>query len=407
MPGSANIDFSQSEINTFANETRQLNATSLMSEDYEKTPGFNYGNNHNMSSTKNTTSCLLSNQFAMIGYIIVPTFLIIGLFGNTMTIIVMRNSLFRRTSIAMILVALSLSDSTLLVMVPFNKLFLQKYLGLDVRALHWLGCKTFFWFWRTAKMTSSWFIVLISLERFVVIMHPLRAKTLVTKRAASYGILLVYLFIGGYNFIWVCFSDVIRAGKCLSNVPDKAANVLFVRAFIIGGSSLYTHIPVVLTALLNVVSVTKLVRQDRKRKSMTPHMKTLHYKRQDKSNALSAMLISVSVAFFVLVTPISVLHALTVYRGVNLFHTTDYNLSIVRELAMITEQLNYSINFYLYVLCSRAFRKQFLSIMNRMCSCENYPRLSISIVKRSREKSEDPTTSATSSENNKDETRVG
>ncbi|KAK2140932.1 hypothetical protein LSH36_1201g00044 [Paralvinella palmiformis] len=400
--GSGSMDGNQSQ-NAFDTET---STGSLMPEDYDTIIDTPYNDEYNISSADNQVILLIIKRFQMIGYVVVPTFLLVGLFGNTMTVIVMRHSLFRATSIAIILVALSLSDSALLLMVPFNKLFVQKYLGFDVRALHWFGCKAFFWFWRTAKMTSSWFIVLISLERFVVINYPLKARTLVTKRTAVCGILLVYTVIGTFNLIWVSFSDVIRGGKCLSNVADDPAKTAFVRAFVVAGSSLYTHIPVVLTVFFNLISVIKLIRQDRKRRLMTQMMRVTHPKRQDTSSLLSAMLIGISFAFFVLVTPISVLHALTVYKGVNLFHTTDYVLVIVREVAMTTEQLNYSINFYLYVLCSSAFRKQFVSIIKkRICCHDGRPRIAITIADGGNKINKESAKTATPDEDKEDKSR--
>ncbi|XP_050409643.1 growth hormone secretagogue receptor type 1-like, partial [Patella vulgata] len=125
-----------------------------------------------------------------IGYLAIPVFLVIGLSGNTLTIIVMLSQQFRKMSFSVILVALALSDTTLIIMLPFNKGFVREILGVDIRALSSAGCKLFFFMFRSAKMTSSWFVVFLCLEKFVAVWFPLKIKFICTKRNAYIGLII-------------------------------------------------------------------------------------------------------------------------------------------------------------------------------------------------------------------------
>ncbi|KAK2141532.1 hypothetical protein LSH36_1086g00017 [Paralvinella palmiformis] len=316
------------------------------------------------SSTNNSVSRMMTvERLQMVKRVVVPTFLLVGLFGNTMTIIAMGHSLFRVTPIAIILVALSLSDSALLLMVPFDKLFVQKYLGFDVRVLHWFGCKTFFWFWRTAKMTSSWFVVLISLERFVVIIRPLKARTMVTKRTAVYGILLVCALSAVYNVGLARISDVIRNGRCEPGIPNIPAHRIIVRGLLFGALCLYTFIPIALVLFINIFPMFVLRRQLAD-KTAPPGDEEVNDVGGDTPDRLSSMLYGVIVIFSILMFPVAILH---VIPEAHPSETSSMPLAIFRLSAETMEELNYSVHFYVYTICSCLFRERLRSLFGFSC----------------------------------------
>jgi hypothetical protein len=78
---------------------------------------------------------------------------------------------------------------------------------------------------------------------------------------------------------------------------------------------------------------------------------------------MTAMLLGVSFTFILLVIPVSIMHSVATFSGVNPFISRDPTIVIVREVIMTLEQINYSINFYLYVLCSGPFRKALLNLI--------------------------------------------
>ncbi|KAK2142160.1 hypothetical protein LSH36_989g00009 [Paralvinella palmiformis] len=310
------------------------------------------------------SSFSLDKHLYLINYIVWPVILLVGLFGNVMTMVVLQSKTFRITPTVRVLCALSLSDTILILMTPFNKQFFQRVIGLDVRGLHWVGCKVFFWLWRCVKMTSSWFIVLISLERFVVISYPMKARIILTKQKVIGVIVITYLLIVIYNAVRTTFSDVTRNGNCLNSIPSDPGDKELVQVLSITSTVLCTHIPVVLVFLFNITSAALIVRQSHERANMVGGRRNEQLSNKEKvERQVTGMLMGISFAFSVLLTPIAVLHAIAIFRGIGLYHTTDWTFVLVRELAMILEQLNSSINFYLYVLCSQKFRHQFVALL--------------------------------------------
>ena len=288
--------------------------------------------------------------------VIVPLFLVLGLFGNLMTINVMNKKHFRHLTSSLILTSPSVSDTVLIIMLPFNKTFFLAVLPVDPRSLSSVSCKTFYWFWRTAKITSSWLVVLISLERFIAVWLPLRAQVINIKKNMIIRIVLIYLIIGGFNGAWGVVADVLDT-VCKPNLPSGPEYIEAAKWMIIAGTLIYSIIPACIVLILNILIVIQLTIQHQKRKYMTetPHT--------DQLTETTAMLMTVSMAFIVFVVPINIAHCFTMFLGESIFTSTNPTVVILREVAQTLQQLNYSINFFLYVLSSERFRQKVKEIL--------------------------------------------
>ena len=284
--------------------------------------------------------------------VLVPLFLILGLFGNFMTIVVMNGKNFRSMTSSLILTAVSISDTALIIMLPFNKKFVLANLPSDPRSVSLMSCKLFFWFWRTAKMTSSWLIVLISIERFAAVWFPLKAQIINSKKNIIAGIIGIYVGIGSFNIGWGVIADVLD-GSCKPNVAYGEENVAAARAMIVAGTLIYAIIPACVVLFLNILIIFQLIIQKRRRAYLSDAPVN------DQLTKTTAMLLTVSIAFIVLVVPISIAHCFTLlHLNESIFSSANPTVVIFREVAQTLEQLNYSINFFLYVLSSAKFRKQ-------------------------------------------------
>ena len=172
------------------------------------------------------------------GYTIVtvPIFLAVGLFGNTLSIMVMKRQVFKTYTIRYIIIALATSDIIVICMQPFIKKLFLDLIRVDFRNESLLFCKFFYWLWRSAKFTSSWFVVLIALERFVAVCLPLRAKTIIIKRNVMAAILIVYAVIGGFVLSWDVLGTEILDGVCRPNRMSQ--NRELEKAYVVIGNKL-------------------------------------------------------------------------------------------------------------------------------------------------------------------------
>lgn len=303
----------------------------------------------------------VQDAFYIAGYVITPTFLAIGLFGNAITILTMSSKEFSSLTSRYILIALALSDTTLLLTQPFNKLFVRKLIGYDVRALSDFGCKAFFHIFKTGKMTSSWLIVILCFERFVAVVFPFKTKAIITKKTIVGLIVLDYLFIGTYNAVWT-FSSIVVNGVCKPDVTYPHTKEKY-RDFLLAGSSFYSLIPMIIMTILTPIIVIRLVQQRQRRKALASSKNASSEKANTEAVRISAMLIGVVIAYVTFILPITIVHNLAFWKNVSAFDTNTESFFVLREVAQILEQLNYSTNFMLYVLCSERFRKKAIELL--------------------------------------------
>lgn len=304
----------------------------------------------------------IQDGFYLAGIIITPAVLIIGVFGNTMAVLTVSSRSFADLTSRYILTALACSDTTLILMQPFNKMFVLKLFGFDARASSAGGCKFFFWLFRTAKMTSSWLIVILCFERFVAVVFPLKAKTIINRTSILALIVSDYAVIGTYNSLWT-FSSIIQNGVCKPDVvfPDTKRKY---RNFLLAALSLYSFIPMLIMIIITPVIVTKLLQKKRKmQKSL--RMSRSETKHSSKEIRASIVLIGIVAAFIVLVLPVTTVFIFAFWQNVSAFDTNTMGFFIYREIAQILELLNYSINFFLYIMCSETFRKRALYLIRR------------------------------------------
>ncbi|KAK3092773.1 hypothetical protein FSP39_007072 [Pinctada imbricata] len=287
-----------------------------------------------------------------VNYVILPVFLVLGLTGNTLTILAMNTKRFANQTSRLFLTALSLSDSVLLLTQPFNKLFVINILGMDLRALTDVGCKAFFVIFKTAKMTSSWFVVFLCLERFVAVWFPMKLKSIFTRTVALVGIAVVYLVIGTYTSVWSYASQIVDGKVCHPDVYDKkdAYEVQRFGRFITTGLAIYSMIPIAILLVITPMIIIKLVVRAKAMRKMT---NKTNKKAETKT---TAMLLGVMVAYILLIVPVTCLHMSAFVLRLNAFGRSSLGFMIFREVSQILEQINYAINFFLYVLSSSSFR---------------------------------------------------
>ncbi|KAK6184032.1 hypothetical protein SNE40_006578 [Patella caerulea] len=268
---------------------------------------------------------------------------------------------FRKMSISVILVALAFSDNILILMLPFNKGFVRKILGVDIRALSSAGCKLFFFMFRSSKMTSSWFVVFLCLEKFVAVWFPLKTKFICTKRNAYIGLVLVYIFLFSFNGAWT-FASRLANGACIPHYPEPA---YLAEIFVVLGILFYCIIPICLLMIFTPLTCYKLFQRVKLQRTLGSGSQKI----SEEVRKTTIMLLSVSIAYMVLVAPITVAHIVFYLQGLNIFEATQPGMVIYREIAQILEQLNYSINFFLYVICSKSFRDRVILVL----TCKKQP----------------------------------
>ena len=319
----------------------------------EATSPFPEGNTTQpVNNTESSPLPISYDVWAYIGFVTVPLLFVVGIVGNIFTVIIMRDEEFKKNVTSYILIALALSDLIVNFMYPFNKQFVRTLIGRDIRALSTFGCHFFFSLWRTVKMSTSWLVLLISVERFIAVVYPFKAVKWIVKSRVLLAISTIYVILGIYNSYWSSVTDRIVGPYCLPNTrPAEALQLSYI--LILLGNIVYSPVPCVILFITTSIIVHALRRSHAKRK----HLTSEQAQQQDNTSRITGMLLGVCIAFLILVTPITIGHLLSIFAGINILFSTDPSVTIYRELAQLMEQTNHSINFFLYVVSSSEFRR--------------------------------------------------
>ena len=324
----------------------------------------------------NATSTVPENGSAAtlliyVSYFVVPTFFILGLFGNFLTILVTRNRLYKYSSHGIFLRTMALNDIIFLLAFPFNKQFVHDLVGIDVRSISVIGCKLYFVLYRTSRISSALFMVQICVERFFVVWYPLKSKLFSTKRAAIILVCCTFLFVASFCGAWTIAADI-GNGRCLPVVVTKS-NQQILSGFSYVGMSLRTFIPASMLLCFTPLTLIKLYSQRAVRRTMSKFRGT------DETYRTTVMLLSVIIAFMVLTMPFCITKHILLFNGIDIVTSPLPWARSLYEVSQICEQTDCVLNFVIYVSVSASFR-HYLSLMIKSRRTREPPTILVSTV---------------------------
>ena len=298
-----------------------------------------------------------SDGLLYLSYVTLPLFLAIGLGGNTLTLLVTRSKTYTSTFHGVLIAALAVNDIVYLLCAPFEKGSVIQLFGLDVRSLSKAGCSIFVTFFRTSKLCSASLVVLVCLERFALIWFPHKAKLVLNKRAAIILVSCVFIAILTFCGVWSIIADV-KNGKCIG-VNITPENKGMAQACSAIGMALHSFIPAAILLVFTPLAILRLYYQQTLRRTTGDDAKN---KRRSELLRASSMLLSVVIAYLLLVTPFCVARHVLAINGVNINAAPFLWSKNLNEIANICEQANSVVNFFLYVWLSPSFREHFRSL---------------------------------------------
>ncbi|CAF5053330.1 unnamed protein product, partial [Rotaria sp. Silwood1] len=218
---------------------------------------------NNMNSTNNyINTSLLDHDFLLNNYENLPlverltiyiTFIvsIIGIIGNICTIIVLNQNTMRQWRSSMLLTALAVTDFVYLsiIFLSIIDILTHQTIGLH-RSL--LLCQITVYITHVCSFLSAAFTLSFTLQRFVAVLFPLHAYTIISHRSSIINILLL-IFISCTFYLFSFFVTNISHGQCRE---DETYPALF--PLLIVDICLTFVIPFIFILLFNFAIVYKL-----------------------------------------------------------------------------------------------------------------------------------------------------
>jgi hypothetical protein len=346
---------------------------------------FKTNNNNNNTRTLNIT--ITSDQLIIELYTF-PFIVIIGTICNILIFLVMTSKKMRHQSTYFYMGVLAIADEMVLLNGCLN-VWIIIYFGESLLFTQ-LGCKIVGTIYYTASHFSVWIVVAMTIERFIAVAIPLQANRLCTVKRAKlvcFSLACIMLLIN----IHFLFTHALINGECVHHIEYD----LIMKIWPWIDAVIYSYIPLTLLIIFNILIVHNLIKSKKnikrlqngqngpiknysiryfiystfnnKSNNLSNQLELLsnqplnqrQQQQQTSSSAnkrLTIMLLVVSITFFVTSVPIVTLQ--TIERN----YQQISNLVVLKGIFLALQYLNHSINFFLYAVTGKTFRKEFLAL---------------------------------------------
>ena len=287
--------------------------------------------------------------------------MVFAIVGNGLSIFAVR----RRTgtsSSCFYIVNLAVCDN--LVILSKGVYFLLTLFDIDLG--HW-GCKILIYIMNVSLYYSVWLVVIMTGERFVAIVWPLKVMAWINIQRAKLMLVVLYITLTAFGSVYlVVVTSIKYDGFAVCAPLDKYTN-FYDKTWLVVEVIVITYIPLILILLLNIFMIVKLKEARRKQAS-------LRRESQINSGQVTAMLLTVSITFFLLTSPYS-FFVISVKQGIWDYKATPYSYSvylIISTILRLLADLNHCINFLLYVASAKSFRQE----IRKLYPCSEKPNAS-------------------------------
>jgi hypothetical protein len=339
--------------------------------------------NNNNNNTRTINITITSDQLIIELYSF-PFIIIIGTICNILIFLVMRSKKMRQQSTYFYMGVLAIADEMVLLNGCLN-VWIIIYFGESLLFTQ-LGCKILGTIYYSASHFSVWIVVAMTIERFIAVAIPLQANHLCTVKRAKlvcFSLACIMLLIN----IHFLFTHSLINGEC---VHHKYFD-LIMKIWPWIDAVIYSYIPLTLLIIFNILIVHNLIKSKKNIKRLQNEQhepiknysirhfiysifnnrsnqlellsnQPLHQRQQQQQVSSSAnkrltlMLLVVSITFFITSVPIVTLQ--TIERNYQQFS----NLVVLKGIFLALQYLNHSINFFLYAVTGKTFRKEFLAL---------------------------------------------
>lgn len=280
------------------------------------------------------------------------TVLAMGLVGNILSLLVMVKHKWGGDSntTRLILINLAISDTIMIITHLFNQKFTVDLLNTDIRAISEFGCKAFFVFYRSSKMASSWFVVGICFERFIAVTYPFKVKDIITPIRTKFYILINYTVMIAFNSVY-SFTNGIKNGRCKSYLGVKKETMY--QSFVMAELITYMICPIILLNIFTPFIIKCLIQHQQHQRTLTNNMSMNGRNGRPNIDLMrnTACLLTIVLAYIILLSPMAIFKQLDYWHGLD-----EQTSFLFKEISQRLEQLNYAINFFLYICSSMKFR---------------------------------------------------
>ncbi|XP_025080389.1 probable G-protein coupled receptor 139 [Pomacea canaliculata] len=312
----------------------------------------------------------------MIWIYVPPLILILGTFGNGMSIAIL-SKMNRRgeSTVTTYLIALAVSD-LLLLYFGLLRLWLYFEFGFDFMSVSSFVCKLCKWVVYMSGAMSAWFLVAVTLQRTVSVVWPHRMNAVCTPRTSRRLVAGIAMFLMAvhlhvlYGVEVVGFEDG-NATIYQCHIADEGYLNFFSKIWSWVDLMIFSLTPFAILLVSNAILLKTVVTSARRAlQTLTVRDTKQISEREKKASSMTVTLITISFTFFLLTGPFCIYLLIKPYVLLN--RSTDLREKGIQEVVLVSINMlwysNSAVNFYLYCLTGSRFRLEFKNIF----TCSNH-----------------------------------
>lgn len=300
-------------------------------------------------------------------FLVVPPILfLIGLPGNALSIALVTRRSFRSSNMKPFIVALALADSSLLIF-GLGRYYLQKVFDFEIRVTASWVCKghTFLVYWLVH--VSSWLVVGMTWQRTLVVLCPfnLILRQHMRRKFAFVYVVVAPLILAGLNSYFFWTHDIINTPGRL-RCASLQSYMFLDHTLRWMDMSVACLMPFLLITVGNILIIRSVLGARSKRKRF---IEAAHESR--RPYGMTAVLLIISLSFLVTTLPLSIYFAFF-----QVFAPNPQATGLIRILGTVFTFLSYvnnCINFYLYIISGKRFRKELKAMFHSKRCCKQSP----------------------------------
>ena len=283
-----------------------------------------------------------------------PIIIFFGGLGNMMSVYVMSRERMRGSVTSVYLIFLAFIDTCVL-LTGYLRYWIRALTNTDVRTLSSLSCPLHIFLVYFFGDMAGWTLVCVTLERFVSVYFPHKAKIWYTHKtvaASMISILLLLLLVNGHFFWTFRLSSEAETHSCTiveQHVPFISLQWTWI------DFTFYSLGPFTLILLGNIGILIKLtyVRYRQKRSNISTGVKI---------TSMTAILLVISFMYLVTTAPISI-YLIIINAGWfdDVSPYTEAGVNLAWAVVNMLNYINNAINFILYCVSGPRFRRELLS----------------------------------------------
>ncbi|CAF3815304.1 unnamed protein product, partial [Rotaria magnacalcarata] len=304
------------------------------------------------------------------------TIFVIGVIGNSLSVLVFSRPSLRHRSCAVYFLALAITDIASLC-ASFIDTVLPSYNNVTLTTKSLYICKLNPLMVYFTTDLSNFLLAIASIDRAVSIQCPLTSTRFCRARIAIYIILVmsvIFLLINGHLFWGFEISEIDPSNEVC--MPSKLKNafsngnksITYDRFYAVFDSLDMLFAVVIPFIVMLVCNILILIRVITSRRSIRAIITTTiqskkHRKRHEKEKQLTVMLLGSAAAFLVFTLPTEINDTVRAFRPSNISQTKGA-MALLTAIFIAMGQLNHAIHFYIYTLTGGVFRNELMQLLN-------------------------------------------